>query len=132
MLLRELFERDQEPSMLAQLRREALDMLTPRAAHRQKYVTVQEVIDHLRELQTGLAIDRGLIMDILDPDQVEIVSKIEGDKIWLGIPQPDDKKSAEEEVSDAEALENDAQKQAAKEIAKDRKPLAKGPVKLDF
>lgn len=63
-----------------------MDVLTPMVATHVPFVTVQQIIDKLRDMQTGVSIDRGLIMKVLDPDKIKIIKKIEGDRIYFNDP----------------------------------------------
>jgi len=114
--LNELFPTE-DTSMSNTLQQAAMDMLVPMAGQRLPFVTVQQVIDELRNLQTGVAIDRAVIMDLLSPDNTKVVKKIEGDRIYLQTPNNDQvEKAKEDEVRDAEKIKNRAQKQAKKEM----------------
>ncbi len=84
MLLFELFQ-DPPLEMNSEMRNMILDVLTPLVAQKVPFVTVDQIIDKLREFRTGIAIDRGFIMNILDPENVKVVQKIEGDRIYLNI-----------------------------------------------
>jgi hypothetical protein len=83
MFLRELFE----PGVMTyHLRQAALDYLTPFLSQNVPFVTIDQMIDALRHGQFGLVITRSMVMDLLDPEQVKAVSKIEGDHIYLNNP----------------------------------------------
>lgn len=110
MLLLELFEPDE---MSNQLRQAALDYLTPLLSQNVPFVTINQMIEALRNSQFGIVINRAMIMDILDPDQVEAVSKIEGDKIFLATPDSETREvDAEDEQKDQEHVADMAQDQA--------------------
>jgi hypothetical protein len=83
MLLCELFD---PGDMTEQLRQAALDYLTPFMSQKVPFVTIDQMIDALRHSQFGLVINRAMIMDLLNPAQVEAVDKIEGDRIFLKDP----------------------------------------------
>lgn len=100
------------------LKNDAMDILMPFAAHGVPFVTVQNVIDKLGEAKSGLVIDRALVMDILNPENVKIVKKIEGDKIWLTIPEPVDSQrevTQQKQEQDKQKTINMAQQQARKQ-----------------
>lgn len=116
MLLLELFD-DGSLDIGKQLRQAALDLLTPLAAQKLPFVTVQQVVDELRQQRPGILVDRALIMDILKPDEVRIIKKIEGDRIYLDMPAGDDRDTrAEDEAREKEKIASVAQKQAKKAI----------------
>ena len=101
MFLCELFE---PGDMTEQLRQTALDYLTPFLSQKVPFVTVNQMIDALRRSQLGLVINRTMIMDLLNPQQVEAVDKIEGDRIFLKNP---DKVPPSENAADQEAKNKD-------------------------
>jgi hypothetical protein len=110
MLLLELFEPDE---MSNQLRQAALDYLTPLLSQNVPFVTINQMIEALRNSQFGIVINRAMIMDILDPDQVEAVSKIEGDRIFLATPDAETREvDAEDQQKDQEHVADMAQNQA--------------------
>lgn len=78
--------------VVADLRNDIMDYLMPLAANGVPYVSMQSVIDKMREHQSGLEIDRALVMQVLDPDQVKLVTKIEGDRLYFKLPIPDERK----------------------------------------
>ena len=89
MRLLELF--DQTGADLGdRLKQSALDLLTPLVANKVPFVTVDQVIDMLRDTRPGLMIDRSLVMSVLDPDSIKAVKKIDGDRIYLQQPENDD------------------------------------------
>lgn len=114
-----LFELFDDPNSLTHsLRQAALDMLTPMAAHKVPFVTVQQVGEELARQHSGLVINRGLIIDILNPDEVKIIKKIEGDRIYLSIPAEDEHRSTKD---DAEKQKEKVSKTAASQAMKDLK-----------
>lgn len=115
MLLCELFDPDE---MTDQLRQAALDYLTPLLSQNVPFVTINQMIEALRNSQFGIVINRPVIMDILDPDKVEAVSKIEGDRIYLNRPDEADREvDADQQEQDQEQVADMAQDQAKKTIA---------------
>jgi hypothetical protein len=112
MLLCELFEPD---SLTDQLRQAALDYLTPLLGENVPFVTVDQMIEALRHSNFGVVINQPLIMELLNPDEVEAVSKIEGDKIFLATPDAIEQEravSAEDAEKDQEHVQDMAQDQA--------------------
>ena len=114
MLLCELFEPDE---MTDQLRQAALDYLTPLLSQGVPFVTVNQMIEALRNNHFGLVINRPMIMDILDPDRVEAIDKIEGDRIILASPESETREvDAEDAEQDQEHVQDMAQDQAKKSL----------------
>jgi hypothetical protein len=76
-----------------------MDFILPRVAHGVESVTVQEIQDNLTSLRTGLAIDRNVVMQILDPTKIKLITKVEGDKVYLDVNKvtPEKKNEAEHE-----------------------------------
>jgi hypothetical protein len=107
---------DSVGDILESLRDDIVDYLMPLAAEGVAYVTVQNVLDKLRERQSGLEIDRALVMRVLDPKKVKLVTKIEGDRIYFRIPIPTDKKADDQKQKDQNHLSSTALKQARKDI----------------
>lgn len=120
MLLRELFEPNAGgPSMTDRLRGIVLDLLTPLAAHEVPTITIQQIMDELNDLRTGLHIDRALLLDILDPTIMQVVKKVDGDRVHLSMPAADESKAQpDEEAREEEKVRKTAQRQAKKEVGK--------------
>jgi hypothetical protein len=118
MLILELFPSGGEA--MNRMRQDALDVITPYLGQDVPFVTVNQVIDGLRSTnQLGIVIDRSLIMDLLDPDEVKAITKIEGNRIYLNQPEDatravdaDDKQKDQDQVADM------AQKQAKTQTQK--------------
>jgi hypothetical protein len=135
MILLELFDAndpqlDDGQDLRKDLKNDAIDILMPFAAHGVPFVTVQNVIDKLGEAKSGLVIDRALVMDILNPEEVKIVKKIEGDKIWLTIPEPVDGQrevTQQKQEQDKQKTINMAQQQAKKQVAAPPAPAPAAP-----
>lgn len=119
MRLFELFD-DQPSDLIGRLRSDLMDMLLPLAANGVPHVTIQQVMDKLHERPLGMVIDRALVTQVLDPEQVKLVDKIEGDRICF--KKPDDgelrKVDADEKEKEQARLSDKARQQAKKEIAK--------------
>lgn len=133
MFIRELFEDDGDGidpgalqpkpagEMLRRLRQAALDVIAPLLGQNVPFVTMKQMIDALSDARSGIVINPALVMQILDPDTVKAVSKIEGDRIYLQAPtgiehdvDQDQKKRDDEHVSDM----------AVKQINRDMKTSA--------
>jgi hypothetical protein len=94
MLLRELFPDDDQPfpaegQMQQKIRQAALDVITPLLGQNVPFVTMQQMIDSLSKARFGIVITPAIIMDILNPDEVKAIEKIEGDRIYLVKPGAD-------------------------------------------
>ena len=119
MYLFELFGGDGESSLLDRLRIQVMDYLTPLAAKRVEYIPIQHVADILADYRSGLIIDRGLIMQIIDPNTCKLVSKVEGDKVYLTLPVDEiSAKTVDAEQQDKEDIRKKAAAVAKKEIDK--------------
>lgn len=84
--------------MTERLRQAALDVITPMLGINVPFVTIQQVIDRLSGARFGIVITPALIMQILDPQAVKAVNRIEGDRIYL----TQAKDTAEREVDDGQ------------------------------
>ncbi len=119
MLLRELFD-DKPVNLVDDLRALMIDILTPLAANQVPFVTVQQIVDRLREVRSGARVDRNLVMTVLDPNEVKVVKKIEGDRIYLALPVSDEvSKTEDDEEREKERIRGKAQKQATKQASAD-------------
>jgi len=115
MRLDELFE--PEMSVKERMQQMAIDFLMPLVAHKVPFVTVQQMIDELRNMRPGILVDRALIMNLLDPEKVKAVKSIEGDHINLQEPNEADRavddNQAEKEV---EKIKDLAKQKAQKDV----------------
>lgn len=103
--------------MNQQLRQAALDLITPMLGHNVPFVTIKQIIDGLSGARFGIVITPALIMDILNPDQVKAVSKIEGDRIYLTEPGvPGHEVDQDQREQDKKQVGNMAVDQANKDI----------------
>lgn len=119
MLLRELFD-DKPVNLVDDLRALMIDILTPLAANQVPFVTVQQIVDRLREVRSGARVDRNLVMTVLDPNEVKVVKKIEGDRVYLALPVRDEvSKTEDDEEREKERIRGKAQKQATKQASAD-------------
>ena len=109
MLLLELFddEKPKQGEMSQRLRQAALDYLIPFVSQNVPFVTINQVIEALGHSKFGLVINRAMVMELLDPQQVAAVSKIDGDRIFLSNPDDkaqeldtDDEQKGKEHVAD--------------------------------
>lgn len=116
MYLFELF--NDEGGMTNVLRSQVTDYLTPLAAEKVEYIAIQQVADFLRDSKTGLVIDRGMIMDLLNPEKCKIVKEIQGDKVYLALPLDDMSAKTEENAEkDREKVASTASNTAKKAVA---------------
>lgn len=121
MLLFELFDSgigdSGEGDLIHDLRQSIMDILTPLASQGVPFVTVQSVMDQLNQLRSGIAIDRNLVMTVLDPEKVKMITKIEGDRIYFTVPTADPRKVDDNQAEkDKDHVNQQAQKQAEKNI----------------
>lgn len=122
MKLFELFDENIEHDLVARLREDMIDILMPLAAHGVPYIKIDNVIDRLREMRPGIEIDRPLIMTVLDPNDVKMVTKIEGDRVYFTIPAPS------ERAVDDQQKERDKERVSKKAQAQAKKAVSKGPL----
>lgn len=126
MLLNELFDETEGSSVVQELRDAIIDMLTPLAAQGVPKVSVQQIIDKMREEHTGVAIDRALVMHVLDPQEVKLVTKIEGDTVFFNLSDEDKYAAGEDQQEkDAKHMQSTALKQATKNVKAKPSPAPK-------
>jgi hypothetical protein len=127
MLLRELF--DSGGPMKDRLRQAALDVITPFLGQNVPFVTVHQVIDALRSYKFGLQLNRGLVLELLDPEKVKAISKIEGDRIYLAEPDAEGERKVDDndEEKDKEQVGDMAQDQAKQQVQGQDKPPPPAP-----
>lgn len=106
--------------------------LAPLAASGVPHVSIDAVIDKLRQANTGLRIDRAMAVQLCDPTKMKFVKSIEGDKLILNEPNIEQAGQQEEDAEKKqEQIKAGATKQAQAEIkkkAKRKKPdLPKKP-----
>lgn len=103
--------------VLGELRSSLLDVLIPLAGSGVPYIGVDQVIEKLRQLHSGVRVDRAMVMNILDPSQVSLVKSIEGDRINFTAASPvDDRKNEQEAERQKDKVDSMAQKQFKKEL----------------
>jgi hypothetical protein len=112
MRLDELF--DEGPlDITDEIKQTLMDILTPMVAADVPFVTVKQIIEKLRQLRTGLVIDRNLIMNLLNPDQIKIIDKIDGNRVYLSNPNsPTRSLKKSDEEKEAEKVDKMATKKA--------------------
>jgi hypothetical protein len=119
MLLYELFENETDldaGEMTDDLRNAVLDYLTPFMSQNLPFVTIDQVIDALRQGHFGVVINRAMVMDLLDPQTVQAVAKIENDRIYLQSPDADP--SREVDGDDAEKDQKHVANMAVDQVKK--------------
>jgi hypothetical protein len=117
MLLFELF--DEDGGMVDQLRGQVMDYLTPLAASGVEFTEMDDIAEVLRNARTGLIIDRGLIMRLIDPNVCKLVNKVEGEKVYLSLPVDEiSAKTRDQEEMDKQKIEKTAVATAKKQVAK--------------
>src|SRR5476651_2083018 len=114
---------NEDDGVMDPVRNAVIDILTPLASNGVQFVTVQQVMDQLSNADTGIAIDRSLLMTILDPDQVKIVKSIEGDRINLNTGNNGSQRAVtqKQEKTEQDKIKSTAADQAKKNITRDRK-----------
>jgi hypothetical protein len=119
MRYREIIESQDPNSIMSQVRNAVVDILTPLVSNGITYVTVQQVLDKLKNSGTGVDIDRSMLMQILNPDQVKLVSSIEGDRVNLNNGDGDSQRAITQNQKQKEQdnIKDTAQKQAKKEVS---------------
>jgi hypothetical protein len=119
MLLLELFDKKPEKGGVVQdLRDQMLDMLMPLATQGVPFVTIQAIVDKMKELNSGVSVDRALVMHVLDPAEVKMVSKIEGDRVYFGLDNDQNKAGEKEEEKNANKVNDMAVSQAKNNLKK--------------
>ena len=114
-----LFELFDDRPLVDSLRSAAVNILTPLLANKVPFVTVQSMIDSLRDLRPGILVDRALIMNILDPAKIKSISKIQGDRIYLQSPDDETVENSKRvEQNQEEKVAHAAIDQAKKEVSK--------------
>lgn len=101
-----------------QMRQDALDVITPFLAQNVPFITVNTIIDGLRNFDLGIMIDRSLVMQLLDPDVIKGIDRIEGDRVYLTNPNNADNNEFSEDDAEkqAEQVNDMAQNQAKKQV----------------
>ena len=114
MRYREIIREDDQDSE-ASFAQRILDILTPLAANGVEYVTVDQLIQKLKSVPSGLYVDRELIMSVLDPNKFPLVKSIEGDKLMLTKMQGADRSVTDKQADqEQEKIKDTATKQAVK------------------
>lgn len=116
MYLSELFNDEGGMTVSDHLKQAALDFLIPLAGKKVEFATVGQVIDALRQRRPGIVIDRAMVMDLVNPNKVKLVKKIEGDRIYLQLPSAESRGLAQDDKEkEKEDIERKATKQALKQ-----------------
>lgn len=100
------------------LKQAALDFLIPLAGQKVEFATVGQVIDALRQCRPGIVVDRALVMDLVNPNKVKLVKKIEGDRIYLQLPSAESRAVTQD---DADKEKEDVERMATKQALKQTK-----------
>lgn len=87
MLLHEFFDRhiDNTVNVRDDVRNYLLDILTPLASSGVPFVSIEGLLQKLEGLDLGIFIDKDLIMDVLDPEEVKIIQKVDGEKVYFDV-----------------------------------------------
>jgi hypothetical protein len=108
-----------EGVMTQKIRQAALDVITPYLGSNVPFVTMQVLIDRLSSARFGIVITPALIQQILDPNQVKAIDRIEGNRIYLEQPNKDMPARAvdqDQKEKDRAKVGDMATKQAAKAV----------------
>jgi hypothetical protein len=107
MFLFELFSSSEDTSMMNDFRQLVIDMLIPMVANRVKEISVNQIMDYLQKSSNGVVVDRALVMQVIDPNKIGPIEKVEGDRVYLdvvGSPDrlvdDDQKKDDQDHISD--------------------------------
>jgi hypothetical protein len=116
MLIFELFD-SSGGELMDQMRQDALDVITPFLAQDVPFITINQIIDGLKSFKLGIVIDRSLIMQLLDPDTLKAIDRIEGDRIYLTQPEDATREvDAKDQQKDMDHVNDMAQNQAKKQV----------------
>jgi len=116
MKLTDLFE-DDTHDVTENIMNDLMDILTPLVAHDIPYITIQQIIDKIDDLDSGVVVDRNLVMTLLDPNYIKLIKKIEGDKIYLTTPMPAARSvSDKDKDKETKKMKKTAKSQAQKSI----------------
>lgn len=109
----------EDTGIMDPVRNAVIDILTPLASNGVQFVSVQQILDKLSDSDTGVAVDRSLLMDILNPDQVKIVKSIEGDRINLNTGNDGSQRAVnqKQQKTEQDKIKNTAADQAKKNIS---------------
>lgn len=115
MRLFELF--DDYSSVLSQMRSTVMDILTPVAANGVESVSLSALMKKLEEVDAGIVLDRDLALKILNPDIIRLITKVEGDRVYLDQPSKISSSSNEREtIKKVKRVKKMATKAAKKRI----------------
>ena len=94
-----------------------LDILTPIASTGVEYISMDQLIDKIKHMPTGLKIDREFVLDVLDPNKFSMIQKIEGDKVFLNLPQEIIRKVSDpQKEQESDKIKDTATQQAQKAV----------------
>lgn len=121
MFLFELYDDDSNDDdsggVIHQLRDDIVDLLIPLAAHGVPFVSVDKIMDKMRDKRTGFEVSRDLVFQVLDPDKVAIINRIEGDKVYFSMPKDEDRAvKKDQKEKDQNTVANKAVDQAKQNL----------------
>jgi hypothetical protein len=93
----------EDNSIMDPVRDAVIDIMTPLAANGVQFVTVQQIMDQLADADTGVAVDRSLLMSILNPDQVKIINLNTGNDGSQRAVTQTQKQSEQDKIKDTAA-----------------------------
>ncbi len=96
-----------------------LDYLTPLAAANIEKVDMSDLEEVMHLDDSGIIIDRTLMMKVLDPNELKMVKKIEGDTVYISFPVDEiSAKTEEDEEKDKQNIKKKAGNEAMKAVKK--------------
>ncbi len=137
MKLFELFD-DGPLEVSKTIQQDLLDILTPLVARGVGEVTVPEIEQRLQRMRPGIRVTRKLVMNVIDPNSVKLISKVEGDRVVLNTENAPDRALTKDDAErEQQRMQDRASKQAKTELKKKAvtkappKPKKKSPPKMD-
>lgn len=104
-----------------ELRQAILDVLIPMAGSGVPYVGIDQVVEKLSQMKSGIRVDRALVLDILDPKEVPLVKAITGDRIeFTAASSIDSAKSEDEAMKGQKKVQDMANKELQRNLKKKR------------
>lgn len=103
-----------EDSVMSEMRTTVMDVLTPLAARGVESVSLPALMMKLEDINPGIVMDRDIAMRILDPSAIRLISKVEGDRVYLDQPSKISSNRNEKEAVKAEKRVNKMATKAAK------------------
>lgn len=117
MKLFELFE-PRRNSMARELKNAILDILTPLSSHGAKEVSLQRIVDDLRQLDFGIELTPETLKDYIDPDHISFVTGVDDTTVYMnGAAAPEQSDMGDGEPQEpVDPINDEAKKQAMDKI----------------